>query len=93
MIFRRSKHLITLLTIELTMKKIYMFESVNNNVSITLDEFQEQYDITTIKVFQGENVINVQLSREDFNDLCNLRYKIDHPQELPALSQELSLVA
>ena len=75
------------------MKKIYCFGSSNNTTSITLDEFQEESDFVTLKVYQGENVINVQLDRDDFNELCNMRYRLDFAREIPAQLQELMLVA
>ena len=70
-----------------------MFESVNNNVSITLDEFQEQYEFVSIKVYQGESIINVQLDRYEFDQLCNMKYRLEFPAQLQESSQELSLVA
>ena len=75
------------------MKKLYCFETVNNATSITLDEFQENSDIVTLKIYHGENVLVLQLDRDDFNELCNMRYRLDFARDVPAQLQELTLVA
>ncbi len=75
------------------MKKIYCFETINNAISITLDESQEDSDRVTLKVYKDETIIILQLDRDDFDQLCNMRYRLDFPDDVTAPATELSLVA
>ena len=75
------------------MRKIYCFITSDDTTSLTLDEFQEEADFVTLMVNQRGNVINVRLERDDFNELCNMRYRLDFARDIPAQLQELTLVA
>ena len=63
---------------ETTMKKIYQFDC-NNGISITIDQFQLDPNQVIIKVHNNDNVLLLQFDRDEFHDLCGMRYSIDYP--------------
>ena len=74
------------------MKKIYCFECLNNSTAITVDEFQHDPDTVLLKVHNGDDILMLSFAKDEFHELCNMRYRLDYP-EIPAQSPELSLVA
>ena len=74
------------------MKKIYCFEALNNTTAITIDETQNDNHMVTLKVCQEDNILILQFDRDDFDELCNMRFRLDFPV-IPAQLQELALVA
>ena len=74
------------------MKKIYRFDCLNNSTAITVDEFQHDPDTVILKVHNGDEILLLSFTKDEFHELCNMRYRLDFP-ELPAQSPELSLVA
>ena len=75
---------------ETTMKKIYQFDC-NNGISITIDQFQLDPNQVIIKVHNNDNVMLLQFDKDEFHDLCSMRFSIDYPI-IPA-KPDLSLVA
>lgn len=75
---------------EYKMKKIYQFDCTNG-ISITIDQFQLDPNQVIIKVHNNDNVMLLQFDKDEFHDLCGMRFNIDYPI-LPA-KPELSLVA
>jgi hypothetical protein len=72
------------------MKKIYQFDC-NNGISITIDQFQIDPTQVIMKVHNNDNVMLLHFDKDEFNDLCSMRFSIDYPI-LPA-KPDLSLVA
>jgi len=75
------------------MKKIFQFDCLNNNQAITLDEFQPNSGQVVMKIHQGDDMQLLQLDREEFYELCAMRYRLDFPDDVTAPATELSLVA
>ena len=75
---------------ETTMKKIYQFDC-NNGISITIDQFQIDPTQVIMKVHKDDTVMLLHFDKDEFNDLCSMRFSIDYPV-LPA-KPDLSLVA
>ena len=75
---------------ETTMKKIYQFDC-NNGISITIDQFQLDHNQVIMKVHNNDNVLLLHFDKDEFNDLCSMRFSIDYPI-IPA-KPDLSLVA
>jgi hypothetical protein len=65
---------------------------LNNNFCITIDEYQNDPEKVTLKVHNENDILLLELEREEFYELCNMRYRMDFP-ELPAPLSELALVA
>ena len=74
------------------MKKIYCFECLNNSTAITVDEFQTDPDTVILKVHNGDDILMLSFTKDEFHELCNMRYRLDYP-ELTAQLPELTLVA
>ena len=74
------------------MKKIYCFECLTNSTAITVDEFQHDPETVILNVHNGDDILLLSFSKDEFHELCNMRYRLDFP-EIPAQSPELSLVA
>ena len=74
------------------MKKIYCFECINNSTAITVDEFQTDPDTVILKVHNGDDMLLLSFTKDEFHELCNMRYRLGFP-EIPAQSPELTLVA
>ena len=75
---------------EYKMKKIYQFDC-NNGISITIDQFQLDHNQVIMKVHNNDNVLLLHFDKDEFNDLCSMRFSIDYPI-IPA-KPDLSLVA
>ena len=75
------------------MKKIYRFDCLNNTTAVTVDEFQTDPELVTLKIHHDNDIMILEFHREEFNELCNMRHRIDFPLEIPAQLQELALVA
>ena len=74
---------------ETTMKKIYQFDCTNG-ISITIDQFQLDPNEVIIKVHSNDNILLLQFDKDEFHDLCGMRFNIDYPI---TAKPELSLVA
>ena len=74
------------------MKKIYCFECLNNSTAITVDEYQHDPDTVLLKVHNGDDILILPFAKDEFHELCNMRYRLDFP-DITAQSPELSLVA
>ena len=74
------------------MMKIYRFDCLDNTTAITVDEFQTDSDTVILKVHNGDDILMLSFAKDEFHELCNMRYRLDFP-EITAQSQELSLVA
>ena len=74
------------------MKKIYRFDCLNNSTAITVDEFQHDPDTVILKVHNGDDILLLSFTRDEFHELCNMRYRLDFP-DISAQTPELSLVA
>jgi len=74
------------------MKKIYCFECINNSNAITVDEYQIDPDTVILKVHNGDDILLLTFTKDEFHELCNMRYRLDYPN-ITAQLPELSLVA
>jgi len=75
------------------MMKIYRFDCLNNNTAVTVDEFQADAEKVILKVHNGNDLLILEFDRDEFYELCNMRYRMDFSVEIPAQLPELSLVA
>ena len=74
------------------MKKIYCFECLNNSTAVTVDEFQTDPEKVILKVHNGDDTLLLSFTKDEFHELCNMRYRLDFP-DITAQSPELTLVA
>jgi hypothetical protein len=72
------------------MKKIYCFDCNNTDTTVTIDQFQADPNQVVMKIYHDESVLVLQFDREEFHDLCSMRFSIDYP---PTAKPDLSLVA
>ena len=74
------------------MNKIYKFECVNSDLAVTVDEYQPEPNQVILRVHQEDKVSLLPFSKAEFNELCNMRYRIDYP-EITAQTKNLALVS
>ncbi len=54
------------------MKKIYCFECINNSNAITVDEFQTDPETVILKVHNGDDILLLPFTKDEFHELCNI---------------------
>lgn len=74
------------------MQKIYRFDSINQ-MAITVDETQPEPNQVILRVHSGDDMLVLQFDKDEFDELCNLKYRLDFPEETPQKAQSLALVA
>ena len=57
-----------------------------------MDEFQHDPDTVILKVHNGDDILMLSFAKDEFHELCNMRYRMDFP-DITAQLTELSLVA
>ena len=72
------------------MKKIYHFDCINPDTSVTIDQFQTDPNQVVMKVYHDGNMLALNFDKDEFYDLCAMRFNIDYPI---TAKPELSLVA
>lgn len=60
------------------MRRIYRNDTINNH-SITVDESQSEPDQVIIRVHTIDNLVVLNFSKEEFEELCNLKFRLDFP--------------
>ena len=75
------------------MKKIYRFDCLNNTIAVTVEEFQTDAEKVILKVHNEKDILILEFDRDEFYELCNMRYRMDFPVEITAQLPELTLVA
>ena len=61
------------------MKKIYQFDCINNTHSITIDQYQTDPNQVVMKIHNETDTLILQFDRDEFHDLCAMRFTIDYP--------------
>lgn len=60
------------------MRRIYRFDTLNHH-SITIDEVQAEPDQVTFRVHTTDQLLVLSFSKEEFDELCQMRYRLDFP--------------
>lgn len=73
------------------MRKVYRFDTINQ-LSITLDELQPEPAYVVLRVHSNDDLLVLQFEKQEFEELCNMKYRLDFPPaSVPVLP--LALVA
>lgn len=73
------------------MRRIYRFDTINN-YSITVDEAQSEPDKVTLRVHTNEDMFVLHFDKTEFEELCRLPFRLDHPA-IATPAQTLALMA
>jgi len=60
------------------MRRIYRFDTLNHH-AITVDEIQTEPDQVTLRVHTSDQLLALSFAKEEFEELCQLRYRLDFP--------------
>ena len=75
------------------MKRIFQFDSINKDHFLSIDEYQNDPRKVLMRVHHHDEVLVLEFEKDEFFELCGMRYRMDFPIEVTAQSHDLKLVA